>query len=108
MNYRIFDEYKEISIKIIDKLKKEEVCMELMNARSNIIEVIISGGYNKKELRSLYNSLGIEEIDKRIEKIIKNELNKTKIAIDRSVKGRQAVNGYNSAIKNKNFYSVKI
>lgn len=108
MCLEILEQYKNISIKIIEYIKNDDDCDELMNIREKTIEDIVSGQYPKEKIKYLYNNLEIYKVDSQLEEIIKEKLKETKEAIKKAVKGKQAINGYNSTRNKLNFYSVKI
>lgn len=108
MDKKIFDEYKNITLKIIKAVDNDEDCLELMNKRKEIIESITLSNINKSVIKSIYYEYGLSELDKCLENTIKNKLKETKETINKVAKGKQAINGYNLASNKQNFYSVKI
>lgn len=108
MDEKIFNEYKNTTMKIINKLNDDEECLELMDSRKKIIEDIILSDYDKNMLKSIYKTQGLEEIDKCLENTIKGKLKDAKEAINKAAKGRQTLAGYHSAKKRQNFYSARI
>lgn len=108
MCLEVLEEYKSISVKIIDYIKNDIDCYELMNIRGKIIENIVLGNYQKEKVKFLYKELEIYKVDKELEDVIKYKLKETRESINKLSRGRQAINGYNSTKNKQNFYSIKI
>lgn len=108
MERNIIEKYKRITEKIIDCIKNDKDCLELMEKRFAIIKDIASGRYNKHLLKNIYNEDKLYEIDMCLEESIKNKLKELKESINKSAKGRQVLKGYNATKNNQNFYSIKI
>lgn len=73
----LFNEYKDITIKIIDEINKEAETECLFELREEIIKEIIRLEPNKETIQNIYNKLA-SEVDIELKKVIINEQVKVK------------------------------
>lgn len=108
MEYELFAEYKKINIEILDRIKYDDINVDLLDLRDDIIKRIVSAGIEKEVAKSIYLELKLNELDMQIKKELEKKLIDTRKAIERSRKGNVAIRGYNKTNSITNFYSVKI
>lgn len=109
MKYEIFERLKELDLKIIESLKNDEEDLELIDKRGEIIQEIIAMNLEKEKFEKLYIEYNLNNIDIKLESILKEKLEKAKEDIKKASHGRMAISAYNNTSNiNLNFYSRKI
>lgn len=104
----IFIEYKQIDLKIINSLKEDKEDVKLFDERGEIIKKIVSYNVDKSEAVKIYGDMGIKELDKKIEEVLKEKMNEVKKSIKKLSMGKNAIKGYAATNRNGNFYGTKI
>ncbi|MEQ3338105.1 hypothetical protein [Clostridium butyricum] len=86
-------EYRDITVELMNKIKDQGNRLFLLKRRDDILDKINSESYKIEEIKKIYYSLGIENLENELIKEvgremlnIKNEINKLKI----SSQGNQA------------------
>lgn len=94
------EEYKALTIVLIDQVKKEGELTHLIKKRDDILESINNINFDKEEIKTIGNSLKLLELEEELQKLLKKEEVKVKKQIETLKKARQANKNYNS-IENK-------
>lgn len=104
----IFKQYKEINFKIINSLKEDKEDVKLLDEREKIIKKIVSSDIDKNEFEKIYEVMGLKDLDKEIEEILKEKMQAVKADIKKLAMGKAATNGYAATNRSGNFYGTKI
>lgn len=104
----IFNEYKEINLKIIKTLKENKEDVELMNERGRIVNKIVAFNMDKSEVKKIYENMNLEKLDKEIELILKEKMQDVKNDIKKLAIGKAATRSYAAANRNGNFFGTKV
>lgn len=103
-----FKQYKEIDLKIIESLKEDKENFELFNERGEVIKIIVSSNINKSEAAKIYEDMGLKDIDKEIEDILKEKMDSVKTKIKKLAIGKVASKGYAASNRAENSFGTKI
>ncbi|MGL5152544.1 MAG: hypothetical protein ACRC7N_18455 [Clostridium sp.] len=107
MILELLKNYKEVTIRLIESIKNDEE-NNLMDEREEILKTIEALGCSKEEIRSAYECLGIENVDRELEKTIKNEMFEVKKELKEIMVRKNASRGYNNSMNKVNVFSAKI
>jgi hypothetical protein len=101
MNLREYlEEYKVLSLTLIDEISKDGQLSLLIKKREDILKLINNLDFDKEEIKTIGNSLKLLELEEEVQNSIKKEQVKIKKQIETLKKARQANSNYNS-IENK-------
>lgn len=104
----IFEQYKEIDLKIIESLKEDKEDVKLFDERGDVIKTIVSSNMDKSELAKIYEDMKLEELDREIEEVLKEKMNSVKKSIKKLAIGKDAVKGYAAINRSGNFFGTKM
>lgn len=105
---KIFEEYKEIDLKIINSLKEDKDDAKLLDERGDIIKRIVSSNIDKSELAKIYEDMRLKELDDEIEEVLKEKMDLVKKDIKKLARGKNAVKGYAATNRSGNFFATKV
>lgn len=108
MENTIFDEYRQINLKIIDTIKNDKEDIKLLEQREIVIKNIFSLNLDKDKIKKIYIEEKLDELDKELECILKNKMLSVKQEIKQLTVKKQANLGYATANRNNNFFSTRI
>lgn len=94
------EEYKSLTLNLIDNIKKGEEIDSLIKQRENILTSINNLNFDKEEIKTIGDSLKLLELEDELQNSAKKEKIKLKKQIEVLKKSRQANINYNS-IENK-------
>ena len=103
----LLQKYKEISLAIAEKLKNDEDVLELFKMRENIIKEIQKLNEDKDNIADKINKLGIMELDKELEQLLKNSMEDVKKELAKVKQSKQAYNKYSGFSSNAAIFSTK-
>ncbi|MCR1950196.1 flagellar protein FliT [Clostridium sp. DSM 100503] len=105
----ILDDYKKITEDIISNLKDDLPIDELMNIREELIHKLFDQQcIGKNEIKELYISKGLLEIDKKLRISIEEQQLKVKEEIRNLHNIKNANNAYEKNRRINSFFSTKI
>lgn len=105
---KILDQYKDITEKIIKDIDNDEEVMKLMEEREELIKILFQDEENREEIRDLYLSKGLLNLDEELRLSIDKESLKVKKEINNIHKIKNANNAYEKNRRTNNFFSTKI
>ncbi|WP_394884645.1 flagellar protein FliT [Clostridium butyricum] len=105
---KIWDEYRNITLKIIKSIEEDKEDIQLFDNRENIIENLLNSNFSKEELKLSYEEENINELDKKLEYVLKNKMQDVKEEINKLKVSRQANKLYSNINSNKYFFSTKV
>ncbi|HCW53644.1 MAG TPA: flagellar protein FliT [Clostridium sp.] len=108
MNIDIFEEYRMININIISSLKNDTESIELFDKREKIIEELCCMNCSIEEKKKMYNNMGLAELDKDINNLLKEKMENIKGKINHIARNKVANKSYNSVNRRTNFFSVNV
>lgn len=108
MNMDIFNKYKEIDISIINSIKNDQEDLELFEKREKIIKEMLLIKKSKEKMKKRYDEMGLRELDKKVEELLKEKIIDTKNEINKLSKRRIASRGYANANRRMNFFSTNV
>lgn len=106
MDRDIFNEYKEINLKIINSIKEDKEDITLFEKREEIIKKIISLSLEKSEIKRIYSENKLDILDKELEETLKEKMLSVKKEIIRISNQKQANLRYVNANRGSNFFST--
>lgn len=102
---KFFDEYKELTKKIIESVEQDEPNEELMIIRGELLQKIDSLGYSPREVKDFYYKEKIDELDKRLYNSLQNAIYNVKQELDKVNRAKDANKGYANVMRQGSFYS---
>ncbi|MBC2455907.1 flagellar protein FliT [Clostridium beijerinckii] len=105
--YECLNEYKNITLELINKVSNDQELQKLLEMRAEIIDQIGKSNFSKVEFKELVSSLNILELDKELQDLVKQEKVKTRNQIDNIRKIRIARRNYNNSRENIRLFSGK-
>ncbi|MDD6795380.1 MAG: hypothetical protein PUE01_08245 [Clostridiaceae bacterium] len=102
---KFFDEYKELTKRIIESLDKGEPNEDLMTIRGQLLEKIDSLGYSSIEMKEFYYREKIDELDKKLYNSLQNAICNVKQELDKVNRAKDANKGYANVMRQGSFYS---
>lgn len=105
---KIWDEYKNITLKIIKSIEEDKEDIQLFDNRENVIGNLLNSNFSKEELKLSYEEEKINELDKKLECVLKNKMQDVKEEIKKLKVSRQANKLYSNINSNKYFFSTKV
>lgn len=101
MNLREYlEEYKALTLLLIDKVKKDGQLNDLIEKRENILKSINDLNLSKEEIEAVGNSLNLLVLEQELQNSVEKERVKIKKQIQNLKKARQVNTNYNN-IENK-------
>lgn len=104
----IFEQYKEIDLKIIKSLKEDREDVKLFDERGDVIKRIVSSNIDKSELSKIYEDMKLKELDNGIEEVLKEKMDSVKRNIKKIAIGKDAAKGYAATNRSGNFFGTKV
>lgn len=108
MIIELLNEYKEITISIIEKINNDEEALSLMEKREEIIKKIFSQENNRDEIRKVYLDMNLLDLDEKLKKTIDKEKSLVKEEIKNIHKMKNANNAYEKNRRVNNYFSAEI
>ncbi|MBS4840284.1 MULTISPECIES: flagellar protein FliT [Clostridium] len=105
---KIWNEYKNITLKIIKSIEEDKEDVQLFDNRENVIENLLNSNLSKEELKLSYEEENINELDKKLEYVLKNKMQDVKEEIKKVKVSHQANKLYSNINSNKYFFSTKV
>lgn len=105
---KIWNEYKNITLKIIKSIEEDTEDVHLFDNRENVIENLLNSNLSKEELKLSYEEENINELDKKLEYILKNKMHNVKEEIKMVTASHKANKLYSNINNNKYFFSSKV
>jgi len=91
------EEYRNLTLSLIEKAKNDEELSEIINKRDNILKEFDEADYGKEEFKKIVKEFNILELDNELELIVKKEMVKIKKQIENIRSTRIARNGYSNS-----------
>lgn len=101
----IFNQYREINLKIIELVKEDKSAITLFEKREEIIKNIFSLNLEKSEINKIYIEKGLKILDKELENILIEKMLLVKDEIKKITIQKQANLRYVNANRTNNFFS---
>lgn len=98
--HEYLEEYKALTLVLIDEVKKDGQLTPLIEKREDILKAIDDLNFDKEEIKAVGNSLKLLELEKELQNSVEKEKVKIKKQIETLKKTRQANTNYNN-IENK-------
>lgn len=96
MNLREYlEEYKTLTLELIDRVKKDDELEHLIKKREDILELIKGSNFNEVEIKDIGNSLDLLGLEEELQNELINEKVKIKKEIENLKKAKQANMNYN-------------
>ncbi|BBK75628.1 flagellar protein FliT [Clostridium butyricum] len=108
MENEIFDEYRQINLKIIDSIKNDKEDIKLLEQREIIIKKIFFLNLDKDKIKKIYVEKKIDDLDKELECVLKNKMLSVKQEIKQLTAKKKANLGYATANRTNSFFSTRI
>lgn len=105
--YELLKEYKNISLIMAEKIKKEEDITSFLSKRETIINEINNLNADKQEICKWIKELDIMELEKELDKLIKNSILNVKKEIKKVKQSREAYKKYADFNGNALIFSTK-
>lgn len=100
------NEYKIATLDLIKAIEEDSDGMAYINKREELLKAIGEMSFSKDELKSLYDELEIEKVDKKVIELLNNEKVKVKNEMQLLKQKRNAANSYNN-FKNINLFNSR-
>jgi hypothetical protein len=91
------EEYKNLTLSLIEKAKNDEELAELINKRDDILKEFKITDYSKDEFKEIVKKLNIIELDNELQLIVKKEMVKIKKKIENIKDAKLARNSYKNS-----------
>ncbi|MDR5586534.1 MULTISPECIES: flagellar protein FliT [Clostridium] len=108
MNIDIFNEYREITLEIINSIKNDKEDISLFEKRDNAIKKILALDLDKSEIKKIYSKEKLDVLDKELENILKEKMLSVKEEIQEIAVKKQANLGYANVNRGSNFFSKRV
>lgn len=105
---KIWDEYKSVTLNIIKSIEEDKEDIQLFDSREKVIENLLNSNFSKEELKLSYKEEKIDELDKKLEYVLKNKMQDVKEEIKKVKISHQANKLYSNINSNKYFFSTKV
>ena len=103
----LLKDYKDTSLSMVEKVKREEDISSFLKKRDSIINEINSLDIDKQIICDEIKALNIIEIEDELEKLIKNNMLNVKKEIKKIKQSREAYKGYADFNGNALIFSTK-
>ena len=100
------NEYKIATLDLIKAIEEDSDGMAYINKREELLKEISEMPFSKEELKSLYDELEIEKVDKKAMDVLSDEKSKVKNEMRLLRQKRNAANSYNN-FKNINLFNSR-
>lgn len=104
----LLNEYKSITISIIEKIGNDEEALKLIEKREEIIKKIFIEKNNREEIKKAYLDMNLLDLDEKLKYAIDNEKLLVKEEIRNIHKLKNANNAYEKNRKVNNYFNTKI
>ena len=104
----LLNEYKSITISIIEKISNDEKALNLMEKRKELIKEIFLEENNREEIKKAYLDMDLLDLDEKLKNAIDNEKFLVKEEIRNIHKMKNANNAYGKNRKVNNYFNTKI
>lgn len=108
MNNELFEKYKLINLEIINSIQNDNEDISLFEKREKLIEELSNLNWSKEQKRIMYNNMGLVNMDKEIERLLKEKMISIKEKINKIAKNKVANRSYNSVNRRSNFFSANV
>lgn len=105
---KLFYNYKEATIRIIDGINNGEDMTPYFEYREKMLKEINNLNYDGNILRNEYIGQGIDKLDKELQELLSKEENLLKDKIRESKVRRAAYSSYASVNRNSNLFSRRV
>lgn len=106
--YNCLEEYKNLTLELIEKIKLEENADESLKKRAYILKKIENFTFDKEEYKDIIDSLNILNLENEAQKLIETKRGKIKNQINTLKKNRVARNQYMNSKESPTYFSAKI
>jgi len=97
MNLRKYlEEYRALTLDLMDEIQKDGQISSLLEEREDIIKSINSLDFDKEDIKTIGNSLDLENLEKELQLLYKKEKVKVKKQIENIKRARQVNTNYNT------------
>jgi len=97
MNLREYlEEYRALTLDLMDEIQKDCQISSLLEQRENIIKSINSLDFDKEEIKTIGNSLNLVKLEEDLQLLYKKEKVKVKKQMESIKKARQINTNYNN------------
>ena len=103
----LLKDYKDTSLSMVEKVKREEDISSFLKKRDSIINEINSLGIDKQIICDGINALNIIEIEDELEKLIKDNMRDVKKEIKKIKQSREVYKKYMDFNGNALIFSTK-
>lgn len=93
--HEYLEEYRALTLDLMDEIQKDGQISSLLEERENIIKAINSLNFDKEEIKTIGNSLNLEQLEAELQLLYKKEKVKVKKQIENIKKTRQINTNYN-------------
>ncbi|MDU5105250.1 flagellar protein FliT [Clostridium sp.] len=104
----LLNEYKSITISIIEKIGNDEEALKLIEKREKLIKKIFTEENNIEEIKKAYLDMNLLDLDEKLKNAIDNEKFLVKEEIRNIHKMKNANNAYGKNRKVNNYFNTKI
>ncbi|MFR1379731.1 MAG: DNA repair protein Rad50 [Clostridium neonatale] len=104
---KLLKDYKDVSLIVAEKIKKEEDISSFLKKREFIIDEINNLNVDKKLICNEIENLNIMEIEKELDRLIKNSMTNVKKEIKKVKQSREAYKKYADFNGNALIFSTK-
>lgn len=105
----LFCSYKEITLKIVELLEENNDNVDkLMKERDDILNDLGNLDILKEEKRRVYDSFELSALDKKLEQVIKKNMEEIKAEIRKNANRRTAHSTYASNMRQGNLFVKKV
>ncbi|ETI89125.1 MAG: hypothetical protein Q607_CBUC00182G0105 [Clostridium butyricum DORA_1] len=94
--YEYLEEYRALTLDLMDEIQKNGQISSLLEEREYIIKSINSLNFDKEEIKTIGNSLKLGKLEAELQLLYKKEKIKVKKRIENIKKARQINTNYNS------------
>ncbi|NFO13105.1 flagellar protein FliT [Clostridium botulinum] len=108
MDIELFNEYREVNLKIIKSIKEDREEVDLFEKREEIIQKMFSVNLDKSEMKKIYIEKKLDILDKELERVLKDKMSSVKEEMKNISSKRQANLGYATANRGSNFFSKRV
>lgn len=101
-------EYKELTLELIEEVKKEGDLEPLLNKREEILNLIRDMNFDKEEIKRIGNSLNLLQLEEEFHMSVKKEQVRIKQEIAKLKNGHKVNQNYNSIDSVRNIFNKTI
>lgn len=104
----IFEEYREITLEIINSIKNDKEDISLFEKREEAIKKILSLELDKSEMKKIYIEQKLDILDKELGNVLKEKMSSVKEEIQEITAKKQANLGYANVNRSSNLFSKRV